>query len=98
MQFRLLDDRIFYPLAVIVAGLLIAFSVVWPQGEGKPSPVPFGHAQVLPDYFRMISERDARRARDAADKAARQTAATASSAADSAVSDEFASAEPATAP
>ena len=98
MQFRLLDDRIFYPLAAIVAAVLIAFSVIWPQGQGKPSPVPFGHAQELPDYFRMVKERDQRKAKEAADKAARQAASAASSAAASAASGEFASGTASTAP
>ena len=83
----MLSETIFYPFAVIVAGLLIAVSMVWPQGQGVPSPAPFGHAIEVPDYFRMVKERDTRHARQAADKAARQTAAAASSAATSAVAD-----------
>ncbi len=80
----LLPENIFYPLAAVVAGLLIAVSLVWPQGQGLPSPAPFGHAVELPDYFRMVKERDLRHARQVADKAAHQAAAAASSAAASA--------------
>lgn len=36
-------DRIFYPLAALVAGALIALAMVYPQGEGAQSPAPFGH-------------------------------------------------------
>jgi hypothetical protein len=36
-------DRIFYPLAALVAGALIALAAVYPQGEGARSPGPFGH-------------------------------------------------------
>jgi hypothetical protein len=37
-------DRIFYPLAALVAGALIFLAAVYPQGEGARSPGPFGHA------------------------------------------------------
>jgi hypothetical protein len=36
-------DRIFYPLAALVAGALIVLAMVYPQGEGARSPGPFGH-------------------------------------------------------
>jgi hypothetical protein len=36
-------DRIFYPLAALVAAGLIALAMVYPQGEGDRSPGPFGH-------------------------------------------------------
>lgn len=86
MQFRLLDDKIFYPLAAVVAVLLIALSTVWPQGLGSRAPAPFGHAVVLPDYFREQKEAEIRAAKKAADRAARQ-AASASETAQSAASD-----------
>lgn len=86
MQFRLLDNKIFYPLAVLVAAGLVALSFVWPQGLGTPSPAPFGHAVQKPDYFRMKAESDARAAKKAADRAARQ-ASDASSASAEATSD-----------
>jgi len=73
-----MPDKIFYPAAAIVAILLIAFSFVWPQGQGMISPPPFGHKIELPDYFRMVRERSARQAREAqrkADEAKRQAAA-----------------------
>ena len=37
-------DRIFYPLAALVAAGLIALAMVYPQGQGMRSPAPFGHA------------------------------------------------------
>jgi hypothetical protein len=39
----MLPDRVFYPLFLLVAGALVALALVWPQGQGTPSPKPFGH-------------------------------------------------------
>lgn len=39
-----MSDRLFYPLAVLVAVVLTALALVWPQGQGARSPKPFGHA------------------------------------------------------
>ncbi len=64
-----MQDKIFYSAAAVLAVLLIAFSFVWPQGTGMISPAPFGHKIELPDYFRMVRERDARHVREAARKA-----------------------------
>jgi hypothetical protein len=36
-------DRVFLPLVALAALALIALSLVWPQGQGAPSPPPFGH-------------------------------------------------------
>ncbi len=77
----MLGDKVFYPLAAVLAGLLIAFSTIWPQGIGSVSPAPFGHAIVLPDYYRMARERDARHVKEAADRAVRQAQAASSAAA-----------------
>lgn len=60
----------FYLISAGVAVLIIALSLVWPQGEGKPSLPPFGHAVIQPDYYRMVRERDARHARELQQKAA----------------------------
>jgi hypothetical protein len=38
-----MSDRVFYPLAALIAVLLIALAAVWPQGIGARSPGPFGH-------------------------------------------------------
>lgn len=40
----MLPDRIFYPLAILLAAGLIALATVYPQGQGARSPKPFGHA------------------------------------------------------
>ncbi len=86
MQFRLLDDKIFYPLAAVIAVVLIALSTVWPQGLGSRAPAPFGHAVVLPDYFREQKEEQLRAAKKAADRAARQAASASEAASDAAQS------------
>ena len=31
-----MSDRIFYPLALLLAAVLIAAALVWPQGTGAP--------------------------------------------------------------
>jgi hypothetical protein len=38
-----MSDRLFFPLVALIALALIALSLVWPQGQGAPSPAPFGH-------------------------------------------------------
>jgi hypothetical protein len=40
----MLPDRVFFPLVALTAALLIALAMVWPQGNGAPSPAPFGPA------------------------------------------------------
>ncbi|MGA9659627.1 MAG: hypothetical protein WBQ60_11065 [Asticcacaulis sp.] len=89
-----MNAKIFYPVAALVALLLIALSFVWPQGLGLPSPAPFGHAQELPDYYRMVRERDARRAKQAAEKAAQKVERDKEAAATSMVSEAANSANP----
>ncbi|ESQ86329.1 hypothetical protein AEAC466_03775 [Asticcacaulis sp. AC466] len=77
-----MNAKIFYPAAALIAILMIALSFVWPQGQGQRSPAPFGHAIEKPDYFRMVRERDARLKKQAEDKARdAQEAANASAAA-----------------
>lgn len=39
-----MPDRVFYPLAALIAVGLIALGGVYPQGQGARSPKPFGHA------------------------------------------------------
>jgi len=74
MKFKLLDDKIFYPAAAALALLLIALSLVWPQGLGQRSPAPFGHAVQLPDYFRMVHDRQLRKQKAETDRTARERA------------------------
>jgi len=38
-----MPDSIAMPVYAIVAAGLIALALVWPQGDGAPSPPPFGH-------------------------------------------------------
>ncbi|MGZ3272908.1 MAG: hypothetical protein ACXU82_16240 [Caulobacteraceae bacterium] len=37
----MIPDRVFYPLAIFAAAALVALALVWPQGQGTPSPDPF---------------------------------------------------------
>jgi hypothetical protein len=37
----MIPDRIFYPLAALVAAALIGLALEWPQGQGAPSTGPF---------------------------------------------------------
>lgn len=38
---RMIPDRFFYPLAALVIAALIGLAMVYPQGQGAPSPKPF---------------------------------------------------------
>jgi hypothetical protein len=40
----MIPDRVFYPLAALVIAGLIGLALEWPQGQGAPSPAPFGSA------------------------------------------------------
>jgi hypothetical protein len=37
-----MPDAIAYPAIGLLAAGLIALALVWPQGQGAPSPAPFG--------------------------------------------------------
>ncbi|HUZ11297.1 MAG TPA: hypothetical protein VMU93_00410 [Caulobacteraceae bacterium] len=37
-----MSDRIVYPALAFLAAGLVALALVWPQGQGAPSPAPFG--------------------------------------------------------
>jgi len=39
-----MGDRLFFPLLGLLAAGMIALALVWPQGLGRRSPAPFGHA------------------------------------------------------
>ena len=38
-----MGHRVLLPLLAVLALSMIALSLVWPQGMGRPSPPPFGH-------------------------------------------------------
>ncbi|WP_354069387.1 hypothetical protein [Caulobacter sp. 1776] len=64
------------PLMGLIAVALIAFSLVWPQGQGDRSWGPFGHTPVqqTPEMkARIQREKDAAARRDAAAKKAVET-------------------------
>jgi hypothetical protein len=39
-----MSDGVALPLLALTATLIIALALVWPQGQGRRSPGPFGHA------------------------------------------------------
>jgi hypothetical protein len=41
-----MSDRLFFPLAAILALAMVALAAIWPQGLGARSPGPFGHTPV----------------------------------------------------
>lgn len=68
-----MPDRVFMPLAGLIAAALIALSLVWPQGQGDRSWGPFGHTPVqqTPEMKAKIQrEKDSARRRDEAAKKA----------------------------
>ena len=40
----MIPDRVFYPLAILVAAGLIVLALSWPQGQGTPAPNPLREA------------------------------------------------------
>jgi hypothetical protein len=38
-----MPDKVAFPAIALLAAGLIALALVWPQGQGTPSPAPFGH-------------------------------------------------------
>jgi hypothetical protein len=38
-----MPDQIVFPALALIAAALVALALVWPQGQGAPSPAPFGH-------------------------------------------------------
>jgi hypothetical protein len=45
-----MSDRVFYSGAALLALLVVGLALVWPQGEGRRSPGPFGRAEITPSY------------------------------------------------
>ncbi|WP_189485113.1 hypothetical protein [Asticcacaulis endophyticus] len=64
-----MPDKLFYPVMAAVALIMIALSLVWPQGIGSRSPAPFGKAVELPDVVRMERDRATREANKQAETA-----------------------------
>jgi hypothetical protein len=53
----MLPDRVFYPLVLVAFAMLIALALVWPQGQGTPSPAPFGHPMAAPVKDPSLTEK-----------------------------------------
>jgi hypothetical protein len=58
-----MSDRVFFSLAALLAVLMIALALVWPQGLGARSPAPFGHpvAQTADDQRGAMARETAAR-------------------------------------
>ncbi len=39
-----MGDRVFFAGLGLAVAAMIALALAWPQGLGRPSPAPFGHA------------------------------------------------------
>jgi hypothetical protein len=58
----MLSDRVFYPVGVTLAVLMVALALVWPQGEGARSPWLFGHTATIPSWVAAKKRREEMRA------------------------------------
>lgn len=47
-------DRLVLPILVLIGLVMIALSLVWPQGLGRRSPAPFGHAPAAAGHTSPI--------------------------------------------
>ncbi|MGA2953166.1 MAG: hypothetical protein ABSD80_13140 [Caulobacteraceae bacterium] len=41
-----MPDRLILPLMALAAVAIIVAALMWPQGSGRRSPAPFGHAMA----------------------------------------------------
>jgi hypothetical protein len=65
-------DRLYFPFLILAAMAVIALALVWPQGLGARSPMPFGHTPVqqtaaMQAAMRRETEASVRRASQARD-------------------------------
>jgi hypothetical protein len=63
-----MSDRLFFASAALLAALLIGLALVWPQGQGKRAPGPFGHTEEITaaarqDLAAEVKEKAARAAK-----------------------------------
>ncbi len=56
-----MSDRLFFASAALLAVLLIGLAFVWPQGQGRRSPGPFGKPEVITDAARKDLADEAKR-------------------------------------
>jgi hypothetical protein len=63
-----MSDRIFYPLAAVIALAMIGLALVWPQGTGLRSPGAFGHALAAPSAVGPKGPLNLQRSSDAVTK------------------------------
>ncbi len=43
-----MSDRVFFGAAALIVAAMIALALVWPQGQGAPSPGPFEQPLAQP--------------------------------------------------
>ena len=54
---RFMSDRVFFTAAGVVAILMVALALVWPQGMGARSPGPFARPVEIPGYALKAAEK-----------------------------------------
>jgi hypothetical protein len=62
-------DRIALPLIVLAAAAMIALAMVWPQGQGRRSPAPFGRPMAAMEKPVTVSGHKIAPVKDAPDVA-----------------------------
>jgi hypothetical protein len=48
-----MSDRVFFTVSAAVAVAMVLLALVWPQGTGARSPMPFGHPVTAPAAARQ---------------------------------------------
>ncbi|HYF22866.1 MAG TPA: hypothetical protein VD929_05650 [Caulobacteraceae bacterium] len=55
-----MSDRVFFASTILLAAAMILLALVWPQGQGRRSPAPFGKPVETPAYVQAEREEAAR--------------------------------------
>ena len=48
-------DRFVLALMALAALAMIALAMVWPQGQGRRPPAPFGHPMAAPEKKTLVA-------------------------------------------
>jgi len=55
-----MSDRVFFASTILLALAMILLALVWPQGQGRRSPAPFGKPVEVPSYVEAEKNEAAR--------------------------------------